>query len=143
MPVHEWSRVSAGIFHDFHVAWTIELRNALNERILPAEYYAMAEQFAGPFGPDVLTLQATAGEDDEPPPGSTGSEATGPIAVAESPPRVRFTAVAEHDAYLAKQRSVVMPLFLEPGFYVNVPLEATYLAAWRGMPKRWQRVLEA
>ncbi len=250
MPVHEWSRVSAGIFHDFHVAWTIELRNALNERVLPAEYYAMAEQFAGPFGPDVLTLQATTGEDDEPPPGSAGSEATGPIAVAESPPRVRFTAVAEHDAYLAKQRSVVirhqsgdrvvalieivspgnkssrrdfkafvnkavttlrhgyhllildlhpprrrgpasvhdaiwqalgeppyeppadapltlvaysasppktafiepvsvggvlpdMPLFLEPGFYVNVPLEATYLAAWRGMPKRWQRVLEA
>jgi hypothetical protein len=35
-----------------------------------------------------------------------------------------------------------MPLFLEPGVYVSVPLEATYQAAWRGMPDRWQRVLE-
>lgn len=50
MPVHDWSRVSAGTFHDFHVAWTE---------------------------------------------------------------------------------------------YVNVPLEETYQAAWRGLPKRWKRVLEA
>ena len=30
MPIHDWSRVDAGIFHDFHQAWTIEIRNALN-----------------------------------------------------------------------------------------------------------------
>jgi hypothetical protein len=36
-----------------------------------------------------------------------------------------------------------MPLFLEPEGYVNVPLEATYQAAWRGVPQRWRRVLEA
>jgi hypothetical protein len=35
-----------------------------------------------------------------------------------------------------------MPLFLEPEIYVNVPLEATYQAAYRGVPRRWQRVLE-
>ena len=28
MPIHDWSRVDAGIFHDFHQAWTIEIRNA-------------------------------------------------------------------------------------------------------------------
>ena len=35
-----------------------------------------------------------------------------------------------------------MPLFLEPEAYVNVPLEATYQAAYRGVPMRWKRVLE-
>jgi hypothetical protein len=35
-----------------------------------------------------------------------------------------------------------MPLFLDPGHYVNVPLEATYYAAYEGVPQRWQRVIE-
>ena len=35
-----------------------------------------------------------------------------------------------------------LPLFLEPDIYVNVPLEATYRAAYRGVPQRWKRVLE-
>lgn len=35
-----------------------------------------------------------------------------------------------------------MPLFLSQERYVNVPLEATYLAAWRGVPERWKRVIE-
>jgi hypothetical protein len=35
-----------------------------------------------------------------------------------------------------------MPLFLRPDRYVNVPLEATYQAAYRGMPAFWRAVLE-
>jgi hypothetical protein len=35
-----------------------------------------------------------------------------------------------------------MPLFLQPGKAVQVPLEATYQAAFAGVPRRWQRVLE-
>jgi hypothetical protein len=35
-----------------------------------------------------------------------------------------------------------MPLFLRPDRYVNVPLEATYQAAYRGMPAFWRDVLE-
>ncbi len=34
-----------------------------------------------------------------------------------------------------------MPLFLAPGLYVMVPLEATYQAAWDTVPARWQRVI--
>jgi hypothetical protein len=34
------------------------------------------------------------------------------------------------------------PLFLEPGGYVRVPLEATYREACSGVPRRWRRVLE-
>lgn len=47
MPVHDWSRVSAGVFHDFHNTWIVELKNALNGGVLPAAYYAMSEQRAG------------------------------------------------------------------------------------------------
>jgi len=35
-----------------------------------------------------------------------------------------------------------MPLFLEPDFYVPVPLEATYQAAFQAVPKRWRSELE-
>lgn len=34
------------------------------------------------------------------------------------------------------------PLFLTPGMYVNVPLEATYWGAYEGVPQRWKRVIE-
>jgi hypothetical protein len=44
MPIHEWSRVFDGAFHDFHHVWIGELRNALNGGIVPPDYYAMAEQ---------------------------------------------------------------------------------------------------
>jgi hypothetical protein len=35
-----------------------------------------------------------------------------------------------------------MPLFLNPDRYVNVPLETTYQAAYRGLPAFWREVLE-
>ena len=34
-----------------------------------------------------------------------------------------------------------MPAFLTPDQYVNVPLEATYLDAWRRVPNRWKQVI--
>ncbi len=36
-----------------------------------------------------------------------------------------------------------MPLFLDAEQYVDVPLEATYQAAYRGVARRWKAVLEA
>jgi hypothetical protein len=36
-----------------------------------------------------------------------------------------------------------MPLILEPGAAVSVPLEATYQSAFAAVPHRWRRVLEA
>ena len=51
------TRVPDGIFHDFHHAWIEEIKRALNAGVLPEGYYALAEQHAAGFGPDVLTLQ--------------------------------------------------------------------------------------
>jgi hypothetical protein len=44
MPVHDWTRVDAGIFHDFHQTWMPEIKRALNGGRLPADYYALVEQ---------------------------------------------------------------------------------------------------
>jgi hypothetical protein len=245
MPIHDWTRVSAGTFHDFHLAWIAELRNNLNGGVLPPSYYAQAEQIVGPLGPDVLTLQAN----DYPPAANGAAPQPTPTGVAVAPPRARVMASAEMDDYVLKRRTVVirhssndrivalveivspgnkssrhalrsfvekavealyrgfhllvvdlfpptprdpqgihaaiwgeisdepfalppdepltlaaysagpvkrayveptavgrelmeMPLFLEPEFHVNVPLEATYQAAYRGVPRRWRDVLE-
>ena len=59
MPVHDWTRVEAGIFHDFHTVWIGHLRTALNEGLLPKGYYALVEQHAGHTITDVLTLHAS------------------------------------------------------------------------------------
>lgn len=247
MPIHDWTRVTAGTWHDFHLAWIAEIRNALNSGILPASYYAQAEQIAGPLGPNVLTLpepDVLIHGDAGPPSINNG------LAVSVAPPRMRLTAEAEMGDYVLKRCTLVirhasgdriialleivspgnkaarhalrsfvekavealyrgfhllvidlfpagprdpngihgaiwsefceasfelpagepltlaaysagprkryyveptavgrelidMPLFLKEDIYVNVPLEATYQAAYRGVPRRWQRVLEA
>ena len=54
MPMHDWTRVEAGIYHDFHHEWISEIKRALNRGLLPEDYYALAEQQAAGFGPDVL-----------------------------------------------------------------------------------------
>jgi hypothetical protein len=30
MPIHDWTRVLAGAWHDFQLAWITEIRNGLN-----------------------------------------------------------------------------------------------------------------
>jgi hypothetical protein len=35
----------------------------------------------------------------------------------------------------------MMSVFLYPGMYVDIPLVATYLAAWEAVPRRWQNVI--
>jgi hypothetical protein len=246
MPVHDWTRVDAGIFHAFHVAWIPQISGALNGGLLPEGYYALPEQHAGAGIADVLTLHASAASPlPLPLPPDTGG-----IAVAEAPPNAsrkrslepaalalrrslairhvsghRLVALLEtlspankdrpqsvgafvekatsavvfgvhllvvdlfppglHDpqgmhaaiqqrleqsdkpydlpadtpltlaSYVAGPRVEVflehpavgavlpeMPLFLRPDRYVNVPLEATYQEAYRGLPAFWRNVLE-
>jgi len=241
MPIHDWTRVDAGIIHAFHHEWISEISRSLNRGLLPADYYALPEQVAAGFGPDVLTLQAP-GQDVDPTAGGT--------ATAVRPrPRTRFTAESAAEFYRRKKSSIAvrhvsgdrivamveivspgnkagrnafrafvdkacellehrihllivdpfpptrrdpdgihaaiwadvqdepfrlppetpltlvayecglttrayiepvavgcplpdMPLYLEPDWYVPVPLEATYTAAFAEVPRRWRSVLE-
>jgi hypothetical protein len=248
MPVHDWTRVDAGIFHAFHHDWITEIARALNRGLLPPDYYALPEQFAAGFGPDVLTLQGSEEDDgddevhDAPSAGGTGVQLAVPnlqpiaesdlafyrrkqnvIAVrhvsgdrivamieivspgnkaARNPLRAFVRKAAElldngvhlliidlhppgrrdpdgihseiwqeidgqeYAAPREKPLSLVayetgdsvrvyikhaavgealpdMPLFLERGMPVMIPLEATYNAAFADVPRRWRRVLEA
>jgi hypothetical protein len=238
MPMHDWTRVDAGIYHDFHHEWISETKRTLNRGLLPPDYYALAEQVAAGFGPDVLTLQdqtiapasngggiATqtrpkttyytelpgefkqrrksvvavrhvSGDHivamieivspgnknnanafrafvqkacelmeqrihllllDPFPPGRRDSNGIH-SAIWEQftdepfqlPPEKPLTMVA-YEAALSTRAYIEtiavgdalpdMPLFLAPGLYVTVPLEATYQAAWDTVPARWQRVI--
>jgi hypothetical protein len=56
MPVHDWTRVSAGIFHHNHFEWIGDLSRQLNRGLLPPDYYALAEQLAGGLGPIPFVL---------------------------------------------------------------------------------------
>jgi hypothetical protein len=95
MPVHDWTRVDAGLFHDFHQSWTVALRNALNAGVLPPDYFALVEQrVRGPI-PDVLTLELAPGPEGEGP-------AEGGLAVASAAPRTRLVRRSEPRIYAAK-----------------------------------------
>ncbi len=57
MPIHDWTRVDAGLFHAFHQSWIISLCDALNAGVLPSDYFALPEQSVRGPVPDVLTLE--------------------------------------------------------------------------------------
>lgn len=101
MPMHDWTRVGDGEYHDFHTAWIAELRKVLNRGGLPKGYYALAEQQTGEVGPDVLTLRSP-GEDE------IDTDDSGGIAVALLPPRVEFTAESNLKAYTSKRKTLVI-----------------------------------
>jgi Protein of unknown function (DUF4058) len=58
MPIHDWSRIPSGIFHDFHQTWCIHIKAALNSGLLPKGLSALVEQRAGPYEGDVLTVES-------------------------------------------------------------------------------------
>lgn len=110
MGIHDWTRVDAGIFHDFHHEWISTIKRALNAGLLPPDYYALAEQIAGGLGPDVLTLESVRAEparpeNDEPRTGNAGGNS---VALATVPPKVRFTAAAEPEAYARKRSRIAI-----------------------------------
>jgi hypothetical protein len=47
MPMHDWTKAEAGVYHDFHNVWLLAIRHALNNGVLPAGYYALSEQRMG------------------------------------------------------------------------------------------------
>lgn len=86
MPLHDWNLVEAGIFHAFHTTWIAEIQNALNDGLLPPRFYALAEQHAGHFVADVLTLHAPPSREEIAP--LTPPAENGGVAVAQAPPKV-------------------------------------------------------
>jgi hypothetical protein len=109
MPIHDWKRVPAGIFHGFHQHWTVELELALNRGIVPAPYYAFIEQASSGRFPDVLAFEAKGPMSVANGNGSSLSQSNGGLlTLAEAPPRVSITAAIEADVYSQKANRVVV-----------------------------------
>jgi len=105
MPMHDWKKVPAGIFHAFHHEWVSELSRALNRSLLPDAYYALPEQVAAGFGPDVLTLQGRVREEDAPSYGSGGTASATGLLIR---PRMRFSAETETEFYRRKKSAIAI-----------------------------------
>jgi hypothetical protein len=104
MPIHDWTRVVAGIFHAFHYDWIAEIGRALNRGLLPPGYYALPEQIAGGLGPDVLTLQSPAGNGTSP----AVDPPEGGVSLATAPPPVRLRMRSDANRYAAKAKAVTV-----------------------------------
>jgi hypothetical protein len=99
MPIHDWTRVDAGLFHDFHQDWTVELRRTLNAGRLPPGFNALTDQRANGWIPDVLTLQRT-------PKTPVKPASAGGVAVAAAPPKARFVFEGEPDSYVRRANRI-------------------------------------
>jgi Protein of unknown function (DUF4058) len=93
MPIHDWTRVSSGTFHDFHQGWTIEIRNTLNSGVLPDGYYAVADQRVSGSEPDIITLRLRSPEPE------------GGPAVAETRPHITCAARVETETALYARKA--------------------------------------
>jgi hypothetical protein len=100
--MHDWTRVDSGIFHAFHHRWISAISDALNAGVLPPDLYALPEQVAGGFGPDVVTLQYPAASE---PPGSGTAIRTRPL---QPRPVAKITQQSDAEFYRRKKSAIVV-----------------------------------
>ena len=151
MPIHDWTRVFTGAFHDFHSAWIFTIKQFLNNGLLPKNYYAMAEQVAGGLHlesgvrrPNEIAIRHV--PDDR-------LVARIEIGLAESPDRQHALILSTHLSGPPKTIHIQMfavgdvlsemPLFLESDLYINLPLEPTYQAAFAATAQHLREALES
>ncbi|MCU0703036.1 MAG: DUF4058 family protein [Fimbriiglobus sp.] len=96
MPMHDWTLVPDGIYHAFHQRWIASINDRLNAGVLPDDLYALPEQAAGGFTPDVLTLHS-----DEP---DDVADAGATAVLAR--PKTRF--VSEAELYRRKKNRIAV-----------------------------------
>lgn len=99
MAIHDWTRVDAGTFHDFHQDWTVEICRTLNRGILPPGFFAMVDQRAASPEPDVIALKLR----------QPRSPREGGLAIADRP-RVQQSAriAQESELYARKANRIVI-----------------------------------
>jgi len=99
VPIHDWTRVDAGLFHHFRQDWAIQLARTLNLGRLPPGFVALVEQQTGGPIADVLALGRKPGE-------GVDGERAGGLAVAAAPPKARFVVEEEEDAYARRANRI-------------------------------------
>ena len=104
MPIHDWTASKREFFTTFIIPGSKNF-STLNAGLLPADYYAMQEQHAAGFGPDVLTLQGSGKGNSS---GSAATEAAGGVGLLLAPPKVHLTAETDMEFYLCKQNTIAV-----------------------------------
>lgn len=64
MPIHDWAKLSAGMFHDFRQTWTVQIKTVLHTGLLPKGLTALVEQKIKDWQqaqPDVLAVESNRG----------------------------------------------------------------------------------
>lgn len=105
MPLHDWTINEAGTFHNFHLSWISTLKDALNAGLMPANYFAMAEQRFGPREGDVLAFRLN---DDE---GANGFGSDAPSdggTAVLTLPKVETSFSLDADHYARKTNRIVI-----------------------------------
>jgi hypothetical protein len=101
VPVHDWTRVDAGLFHAFHLGWICALCDVLNTGGLPPDYFALLEHAIRVPAPDVLDLPLSA-ETEGPAGASPG------LAVTAVPPRAWIVRRSEREIYARKANRIAV-----------------------------------
>jgi hypothetical protein len=103
MPIHDWNRMPAGLFHDFHQTWTIQLKAVLNGGVLPKGFSALIEQKSKDWQrwePDVLAVE----DWNKPRPEKDNSAAT----LILDPPKTRLVFRSEEHYYADRANRIVI-----------------------------------
>jgi len=101
MPIHDWSRVNANLFHDFHQTWSIAIRNALNGGLLPKGYSALVEQHAASVFPDVIAVQRR-------PTPKRHQEPSGGGVLTINPPKTQYVIRAQQEISAARGNRITI-----------------------------------
>jgi hypothetical protein len=100
MPIHDWTRVPAGLFHDFHQSWSIRIKDALNAGRLPKGLVALVEQRSGPRESDVLAIEARTRPRSATAPGSS--------VVTLEPPTTRIVRRSTKEIYSGRANRIIV-----------------------------------
>lgn len=101
MPIHDWTRVKAGTFHNFHYRWIAAIMDGLNGGVLPSGYFAMAEQIVGGPEGDVVTLDKSTN-------GHPRAPGGGGVALAVTRPKTTFVMPVEQERYSARANRIAV-----------------------------------
>ena len=105
MPIHNWMKVEAGVFHYLHLRWIGTICDSLNDGRLPSDYYAIGENRTRglAFEPDVMALHRGDADSD------LSSNGTGKsVGLLTAQPKATVMAESDLDAYRRKQNRIAV-----------------------------------
>lgn len=102
MPMHNWTKVPPGTYHNFHYRWIAAIMDQLNAGLLPPGCFAMAEQVIGRPEPDVVALKGFEVSD------QSIAQSTLVLAEPASKPSTSLVMKAEIERYSLKANRIVV-----------------------------------